>query len=156
MDVHLGGVNNQITLLSDGVHQAALSKNAVQEGSIFLERMRATHLFESSNQCIVGRIEEKDLNVCMFGQSLNDLTRVRKKRAHSHIHDGREFLHVTLRLMGEINEGLQHLWGQVIHDIPTLIFERIRSGRASRTGHSRDNQHCRVIARQRCHRSPVP
>ena len=78
MNVHLGRIDQQIAVLPNCVHHTALPDDAIQQRPLLLERVGAPHLFEASDQNVIGRVEEDDLNVGVLREARHHVGRVSK------------------------------------------------------------------------------
>ncbi len=65
--------------------------------------------------------------------------------AAAHVDDRRDLGERAARLLREIDERAQHLWREVVDDVPAEILEGVAHRRPSRAGHAGDDEHLLAV-----------
>jgi hypothetical protein len=92
--------------------------------------MGPANLLEALNQLLVGSIEKHDLNVGILGEFNNHIPRISEECATPSVHHGSDFRHRGRGVLGEGDEGLQHLGREIIDHVPTVVLKGVRSSGA--------------------------
>ena len=145
----MSGVDDQIRGRSKITKYEPLPSQAVEDAVSFLQRVRPTRRFESSDEGFLGCLEEEHLKVDSVATKVGHrLGQLREEGSAAGIDDHGDPMHVGV-LHGDVDRRPdQHGWN-VVDDEPSGVLESAGRGRSTRTGHTRHEKNIESLRRHR-------
>ena len=140
VDIEVARVDDGVRALAHGGQQLALTRDALEQSAVLLERMRAARLLEPVYECVVGRVEEHQAHGhAALLEVVDHRLDVREQPARAHIDHGGEA--ISGILADHRDEPAEHLRRDVIDHVPALIRECGGGARAAGARHPGEDDH---------------
>ena len=122
--------------------RARSARDAVEEGAVALQRMRAAHRSNRRTSAASVASRKTHAQLGAAAQRLDHLAAGRRRSRGPRTSTTAAILRQRRPgALGEVDQRPQHLRRQVVDDVPAQVFERVRDRRSAGPRHPGDDQH---------------